>query len=142
MEALSNQNNPDNVTGKNHSGRHANDPVRILTAKSIIGDKVFNDSGEDLGKIVDIMLNIDCGKIENVVVAFGGFAGINEKYFAVPFEALTLDTENQTFIFEQSRAAFENSPGFDKKHWPEANFNSQFSGNYGGFMGGNTGADH
>ncbi len=37
-------------------------PVRILTARSIIGDKVFNDEGEDLGKVVDIMLNMDDGK--------------------------------------------------------------------------------
>src|SRR5690348_4925744 len=106
MEEFKNQNELDNTTGKNHGGRHANDPVRVLTARSIIGDKVFNDVGEDLGKVVDIMLNIDNGKIEYMVIAFGGFVGVNQKYFAVPFDALTLDTENHAFIFEQSRSAF------------------------------------
>ena len=142
MEELSNQNDLDNTTGRNHAGKHANDPVRILTAKSVLGDRVFNEAGEDLGKIEDIMLNLDEGTIKYVVIAFGGVLGVNQKYFAIPFEALTLDSKNHAFILEQRREAFENSPGFDKKHWPDANFHSQFSGDYGGFMGVNTGSDH
>jgi len=141
MEEFKNQNDPDNTTGRNHMGKHANDPVRILTARSIIGDKVFNDEGENLGKVADIMLNIEDGSIEYMIIAFGGFIGVNQKYFAVPFEALTLDTESRSFIFGGSRSAFENHPGFDRNHWPESNFHSRHAGNYGGFMGANTGAD-
>lgn len=132
----------DNATGRNHTGRDANRPVRILTASSIIGDKVFNKTGEDLGKIMDIMLNLDQGNIEYVIVAFGGFMGMRQKYFAVPFGALTVDTGQHAFVFDQSRESFENHPGFDKGHWPEANFHTQFSGYSSGFMGPNTGADH
>lgn len=142
MIGINNQNDLDNATGKNHTGKKANDPVRILTARSIMGDKVLNHSGEDLGKIEDIMINIDEGNIEYVIIAFGGFIGISEKFFAVPFTALTVDTDNHAFIIDRSRAEFESSPGFDRNHWPDANFHSQFSGNYGGFMGANTGADH
>jgi sporulation protein YlmC with PRC-barrel domain len=137
-----NENDLDNTTGKNHTGHRANEPLRILTASSITGDKVFNPSGERLGKIFDIMLNLESGKIEYIIIAFGGFLGIGQKYFAIPFVALTIDPDKHAFIFNQSRKAFENHPGFNKHHWPEANFHSQFSGSYGGFMGPNTGADH
>lgn len=137
-----NQNDLDNKTGKNHSGHSPNHPLRILTASSIIGDKVVNPAGEDLGKIFDIMLSLETGKIEYVIIAFGGFLGIRVKYFAIPFEALQVDSRQQTFIFQQTREAFERNPGFNKNHWPEANFHSQFSGYSGGFMGPNTGADH
>ena len=137
-----NQNELDNTTGKNHTGHQANKPVRILTASSIVGDKIRNPSGEHLGKIYDIMLNIESGCIEYVIIAFGGFMGMQEKYFAIPFDALTIDTQEHEFIFDQTRKSFEDHPGFNKDHWPEANFHSTFSGYSGGFMGPNTGADH
>jgi sporulation protein YlmC with PRC-barrel domain len=136
------KNELDNSSGVNHAGKHANIPVRILTATSIIGDKVYNNTGDDLGKIMDIMLNVDNGAIEYVIIAFGGFMGFRQKYFAVPFEALTLDIDHQSFIFDQNRESFEKHPGFNKGHWPEANFHGQYTRYYGGFMGANTGSDH
>ena len=142
MNEFKNQHDPENVTGKNQTGPRANKPVRVLTTKSIIGDKLLNHSGEDLGTIQDLMINIDEGKIEYVIIAFGGFMGIRQKYFAVPFEALVLDGDEQVFIFDQNVESFENHPGFDKGHWPEANFHTQDTRYYGGFMGPNTGSDH
>ena len=35
-------NNLDNTTGENHTGKQANSPLKLLTASSICGDKVFN----------------------------------------------------------------------------------------------------
>ena len=132
----------DNATGLNHEGPRANTPVRRLTATSIIGDKVINPGGEDLGRIEDIMLNIDDGTIAYVIIAFGGFLGYSQKYFAVPVSALTVDTKHHAFVLDQNRSDFENNPGFDKDHWPDANFHAESTRNYSGFMGVNTGSDH
>ena len=133
----------DNMTGKNHTGAHPNSPVRLLTATSIIGDKVYNPSEEKLGTVNDIMLDIRSGKIEYVVIEMGGFLGIAEKFFAIPFQLLKLDAKNQCFILNQERSALEEAPGFDKDHWPETNTHMfDNSGAYwGGFMGANTGAE-
>jgi sporulation protein YlmC with PRC-barrel domain len=136
------ENELDNETGSNHAGNHANEPVKLLTASSIVGDRVLNKQGEDLGKIIDLMVNLDNGNIQYVVIAFGGFMGMYRKYFAVPFDVLTIVPEQRAFIFDQSRESFENHPGFNKKHWPLANFHSQLSRSYSGFMGPNTGTDH
>ena len=142
MTEFTNQNELDNTTGENHTGKHANKPVRVLTARSIIGDKVINPGGEDLGRIEDIMLNIDDGTIAYVIIAFGGFLGYSQKYFAVPVSALTVDTKHHAFVLDQNRSDFENNPGFDKDHWPDANFHAESTRNYSGFMGVNTGSDH
>jgi sporulation protein YlmC with PRC-barrel domain len=132
----------ENLTGKNHNGNRANLPLRILTATSIIGDNVVNHGGESLGKISEIMLNVSEGRIEYVIIAFGGFLGFRQKFFAVPFNALTVDAGRQVFIFDKSRESFETSPGFNRAHWPHANFHAQFAGFSGGFMGPNTGASY
>jgi len=127
----------ENTTGKNTDGVNANYPVKILTATSIIGDHVENRAGEDLGKIKDIMLNVKRGTIEYVVIEFGGFLGIGEKYFAVPFEALELKAGRQVYILDRDKAFLKNAPGFNKEHWPGTNSKhyGQVNGYWGDFMG-------
>lgn len=59
-------------------------------ATQIIGESVFNGTGDDaqnIGDINDIVLGTD-GKIEAVVVGVGGFLGIGEKDVAVDFAQL------------------------------------------------------
>jgi sporulation protein YlmC with PRC-barrel domain len=134
----------DNVTGVNDSGKKANTPVKYLTATTIIGDKVYNATSETLGQVKDVMLNVHDGRIEYVVIEFGGFLGIGEKYFAVPFKALTLDTSRHAFILHQKKEVLENAPGFDKNHWPETNSQEMESSSqyWGSFMGANTGSEY
>ena len=111
----------DNLTGTNTEGLYPNLPLKCLTATSIIGDKVRNKENEPLGQIKDIMLNVHTGEIEYYIIEFGGFLGIGEKFFAIPFKLLTVDPEKQVFIFDQKRELLEKAPGFDKDHWPETN---------------------
>ncbi len=131
----------DNLSGKNHEGVHPNRPLKFLTASSIIGDEVLSRGGEKLGKINDIMIELASGKMEYIVIELGGFLGIGEKYFAVPFALLKVDTKNEAFIFDQTKEALHAAPGFDKDHWPETNSHEfDNAGTYwGGFMGANTG---
>ncbi len=115
----------ENLTGVNRGGTHPNVPLKFLTATAIIGDKVHNEAGEHVGKIEDIMIDISSGKIEYVVIAFGGFLTINEKYFAIPFRLLRVDTANKAFIFNQPKEVLEKAPGFDLNHWPETNLHGE-----------------
>ena len=96
-------------------------PLKVLTATSIIGDKVENTKGEKIGKIKDIMLDITSGKIEYVVLEFGGFLEFNEKLFAIPFSALKLNPQKQFFILNIEKDFLKKAPGFEKDHWPETN---------------------
>ena len=131
----------DNQTGKNHTGAHPNSPVKFLTATSIIGDKIHNFQNESLGSVKDIMIDLKTGKIEYVVVEMGGFLGLGEKFFAIPFSLLTADGKDQSFILSQEKTTLEAAPGFDKDHWPETNTHmfDTSSAYWGDFMGPNTG---
>lgn len=115
----------ENATGINIDGDFPNQPLRYLTASSVIGDKVYNDSEEHLGKIEDIMIDLVTGKIEYVIIEFGGFLTIGTKLFAIPFSLLTVDQVNKRFLLNQSKDMLEKAPGFDMKHWPETNFHAE-----------------
>lgn len=115
----------ENLTGINDEGENYNEPLKYLTALSIIGDKVHNKKGEHMGKIEDIMIDITTGKIEYVVIEFGGFLGMGIKYFAIPFNVLQIDPINKIFIFNLEKEKLEKAPGFDLDHWPETNFHEE-----------------
>lgn len=131
----------DNLTGENHEGKRANLPLRYLTASTIIGEKVINGRYERLGDVKDIMIDVIDGKIQYVVIEMGGFLGIGEKYFAIPYDMLEISTEDHAFILDQDKETLKNAPGFDKDHWPDTNSHSyEAYGTYwGSFMGPNTG---
>jgi len=125
----------DNVSGFNHEDLFSKVPLTYLTALSIIGDKVYNDAGEHMGHIKDIMINIVDGSIEYFVVEFGGFLGIGVKYFAIPFHLLRVDPPKKAFTFSQSREMLEKAPGFDMEHWPFTNIHMEKVYSYWSFMG-------
>ena len=132
----------ENKTGENTTGGRPNAPVRFLTASSLIGDKVFNASREDLGKVKEIMLNLETGGIEYFVIEFGGFLGLGEKLFAFPLGAFIIDTKQQALILNKTREELEQEPGFDKDHWPETNVHlSEGNSGWGSFMGASTGSE-
>ena len=97
-----------------------------LNAKSIIGHEIRNPQGEDLGKIDNLMVNLQKGEVEYAVVEFGSFLGIGGKLFAVPFTELRRDADNDVFILDRDKEYLKKSPGFDKTHWPETNDHSYF----------------
>ena len=61
---------------------------RVLAASTLAGDQVQNSAGEDLGKVDEIMIDIPAGKVAYAVLSFGGFLGMGNKLFAVPWSAL------------------------------------------------------
>lgn len=96
-----------------------NGPVPpLLGANTLIGDNVYNHEGESIGDIKEIVLDMLSGKVRYAVLSFGGFFGIGEKLFAVPWAALTLDAENKQFLLKIEKDILKNAPGFDKENWP------------------------
>ncbi|HEX2867617.1 MAG TPA: PRC-barrel domain-containing protein [Ignavibacteriales bacterium] len=91
----------------------------LLSSSTITGDDVKNTMGEDLGKIEEIMIDVNSGRIAYVVLSFGGFLGIGDKYFAIPWESLRLSTEEHAFYLDVPKEKLENAPGFDKDNWPD-----------------------
>ena len=97
-----------------------NKDPQVLSATTIVGDKVLNTAGEQLGNIKDLMIDLDDGQIAYAVLSFGGFLGMGDKLFAIPWEALTLDldTADHAFILDMDKEVLKNAPGFDKDDWP------------------------
>lgn len=124
----------DNLSGENQGALLPNQRGRYLTASSLAGDKVVNPAGEHLGEIHEIMLDLETGTIDYLVIEFGGFLGLGVKYFAIPLRLLKLDAPNKRFVFNQSREILEKAPGFDMDHWPDTNLHFDEAYSYWRFI--------
>ena len=91
----------------------------LMGADTLLGNDVYNAQDEDLGDIKEIMLDMRTGRVSYAVLSFGGFLGMGEKLFAVPWAALKLDTVNKRFVLDASKDRLEGAPGFDKNDWPD-----------------------
>jgi len=105
-----------NAAGPN--SRHGPGP-HLMGADTLIGNDVCNKDGIDLGEIKEIMLDVSSGSVSYAVLSFGGFLGMGEKLFAVPWGALKLDTGNKRFVLDVAKEQLKDAPGFDKNHWPD-----------------------
>jgi len=92
--------------------------VSMLSASTITGDEVCNLQEEKLGTIQDIMLDIPNGTIRYAVLSSGGFLGMGDRLFAVPWSALKLDGEHKRFTLDVDVERLKAAPGFNKDNWP------------------------
>jgi sporulation protein YlmC with PRC-barrel domain len=91
---------------------------RWQKADDLIGKKVVSATNEDLGKIEDIVVDANSGRILYGVLSFGGFLGVGDKLFAIPWRSLSLGNDAKAFTLNVEKERLKNAPGFDKKQWP------------------------
>ena len=92
---------------------------RVLRTKDINGDRVRNAAGEDLGKIEELVIDVNTGRVAYAVLSFGGILKMGNKLFAIPWQALGIDSQNKQFILNVDKTRLENATGFDKDNWPD-----------------------
>jgi PRC-barrel domain len=82
-------------------------------------DSVRNRLNEDVGSIKEIMIDVPSGRVAYAVLSVGGFLGMGDRLFAIPWESLVLDEDRKCFILDVDKSRLENAPGFDKSNWPD-----------------------
>lgn len=92
---------------------------QVLSSSSIVGTNVQNSAREDLGEIKDLMIDLSGGRIAYAVLSFGGFLGMGDKLFAIPWEAFQVVQEEEVLILNVAKEKLEQAPGFDKDNWPD-----------------------
>lgn len=94
-------------------------PSQVVRTKDVIGKKVTGPKQEDLGEIEEIVLEKVSGKVRYAVLSFGGFLGLGDKLFAIPWKAISYRPEDDSFILNLDKEKLQNAPGFDKTNWPD-----------------------
>jgi hypothetical protein len=88
-------------------------------ASSILGKKVQGAAGEDMGRVVDILVDAD-GQPRAAVIDFGGFLGVGSRKIAVDWHLLQFRPTDRKAPMQLvvTRAEVQAAPEFKEKNEP------------------------
>lgn len=89
-------------------------------ASDLMAMDVRNKQGKDIGSIEDLVVELKSGEIRYAALSFGGFAGFNDKLFAVPWKAIEFkfDEDDRFLVVDVSEEKLEKAHGFNENEWP------------------------
>jgi sporulation protein YlmC with PRC-barrel domain len=93
----------------------------LLRSSKAIGMDVRNPAKESLGDIQDVVLDQPTGTVAYGVLSFGGFLGMGDKLFALPWAALKIAEDGKAFTLDVPKDRLQKAPGFAKNDWPDLN---------------------
>jgi sporulation protein YlmC with PRC-barrel domain len=94
-------------------------PSNVIAAKKVQGTPVTNPQGENLGEIEDVVIDKLDGNVRYAVLSFGGFLGLGDKLFALPWEVLKYNEGQGAYVINVDKDTLQNAPGFDEDDWPD-----------------------
>ena len=102
------------------STRQSAEMYGVVSASTIIGEAVVNRQGENLGQIHDLVIDAKEGRLAYAVLTFGGFMGMGNKLFAMPWRAFEFSTTENKLILNVDKERLETAPGFEQDaKWPD-----------------------
>jgi sporulation protein YlmC with PRC-barrel domain len=91
----------------------------VLTAEELIGTNVYGPDNQHIGVIGDLVLAED-GKIDAIIIDFGGFLGIGAKEVAVGYDDLNFFADpnnNRALVLNVTREQMEQAVAFNRDTW-------------------------
>jgi osmotically-inducible protein OsmY/sporulation protein YlmC with PRC-barrel domain len=105
-----------------------------VKASDVIGMTVNNYQDEKLGKVDDLAVDVESGRIVQVILSTGGFIGIGDTLTAVPPGALHHDAAHKVLDLDANKEKLKGAPKFETSKWAEccdSNHLSEVYGYYG-----------
>jgi uncharacterized protein YrrD len=105
----------------------------LIASDMVEGTAVNNKDGAKLGKVLNFMVNKHSGQVEYAVMSFGGFLGLGEDHYPLPWKKLTYDVEKQGFVVDVTKEMLDKAPKHESMVYPV--YDPVFGGMVNGYYG-------
>lgn len=82
------------------ASEHGRTPI-LLTANSLVGMSVAAETGEEIGSIVETMIECETGRVNYIVVRNGGIGGVGERLTAIEWPDFRFNKDRATLLVDQ-----------------------------------------
>jgi hypothetical protein len=86
----------------------------LIGSDKVEGTAVYGADNEKIGKIERVMIDKMSGKVADAVMSFGGFLGMGEDQYPLPWSMLTYDTNLGGYRVNLTRDQLENAPKYSR----------------------------
>lgn len=108
---------------RNSADANVKETHDLIASDKVEGTKVYDPSGEHIGSIERILVEKRSGKVSYAVLSFGGFLGIGNDHYPLPWSKLNYDEELGGYRVDVSKAQLEGAPKYDNddNYWTAEN---------------------
>lgn len=90
----------------------------LIGSDRVEGTSVYNRAGDRLGSIDTVMIGKRSGQVAYAVMSFGGFLGIGENHYPLPWEMLTYDTDKDGYVVDLTKDRLKDAPSYAREAEP------------------------
>lgn len=116
-----------------HEGLPIDETSRLIASNKVEGTPVYSRDGERLGTVYNFMVDKVSGQVEYAVMSYGGFLGMGQRYYPLPWRVLTYHTDAGGYVINMRARDFEDAPSFGREDEPE--FDSSYGRRVHGWYG-------
>ncbi len=105
----------------------------VISSDRVEGTAVYNQAGDKLGSIDELMIDKRSGQVRYAVLEFGGFLGMGTDRYPLPWNMLKYDTTREGYVVPLDKAKLDNAPRYDEDDSPEytEEYGTRVNGYYG-----------
>lgn len=94
-------------------------PSDVISSDKVHGTAVYNNAGEKLGSIDDLVIDKRSGQVRYAVLEFGGFLGVGTDRYPLPWNMLKYDTALEGYLVPLDKARLEQAPRYAEDAVPD-----------------------
>jgi sporulation protein YlmC with PRC-barrel domain len=92
----------------------------LITSDSVEGMPVYDVHGKRIGKVERLMIDKLTGQIAYAILSFGGFLGIGEEHYPIPWSMLTCNEKPDGFQVDITEEELKNAPKVEQgENWEQ-----------------------
>jgi sporulation protein YlmC with PRC-barrel domain len=99
----------DDVRNRDAGAKETHD---LIASDKVEGTKVYDPNGKHIGSIERILVEKVSGKVSYAVLSFGGFFGIGDEHYPLPWSKLDYDTELGGYRVDVTKEQLEGAPRY------------------------------
>jgi sporulation protein YlmC with PRC-barrel domain len=105
----------------------------LIASDMVEGTPVYNEQGEKMGQILNFMVDKNSGQVEYAVMSFGGFLGLGEDHYPLPWKKLKYVVARHGFVVDIDQAKLDQAPKHKRGNEPvyDAAYGTMINGYYG-----------
>lgn len=101
-----------------HEGLPIEETSRLIASNKVEGTPVYSRDRHRLGTIYNFMVDKVSGQAEYAVLRYGGFMGMGQRYYPLPWRVLTYHRDAGGYVIDMEARDFEDAPSFDRSDEP------------------------
>jgi hypothetical protein len=96
----------------------ARETSTLIGSDKVEGTAVYGPDNQQIGTIERVMIEKTSGRVSYAILGFGGFLGIGNDHYPLPWNSLKYDTEVGGYRMGVTADHLENAPKFaDENSW-------------------------